>query len=481
MDVTKFVAEKWDSEVVPTLQEYIKIPCQSPDFDAEWATNGLLESAMDLLVKWAKEQPVQGATFELLKDSGKTPFLYINIDAFDGQKPVPSTDANQAVVLMYGHMDKQPPLHGTWADGLGPYEPVIKDGKLYGRGGADDGYAIFASLLSVLAVQLQGKPHARTCIVIEASEESAESHLEHYITKLQPRFGNVTLVICLDSGALTWDRLWLTSSLRGVMSFQLKVELLREGIHSGVGGGAVADSFRIQRLLLERIEDSVTGEVKIAEAHCELPAGLRQQMSALNEIPRDEVLAQFPLLPGVAPEPGDNVELSLRTWWKPSFTVTGAAGLPTLENAGNVLRQQTTLNVSMRMPPLVKCKTVAAAIRKAVCTDVPYNAKVTVEIVDESDGWAAPPLAKWLEESLQQASEASFGGKSFAALGMGGSIPFMGMLGEMFPQAQFVITGVLGPQSNAHGPNEFLNIGYGKAVNQCVAMVLADHYRHSTK
>jgi acetylornithine deacetylase/succinyl-diaminopimelate desuccinylase-like protein len=477
MDAKQFLSEQWDQSVVPVLTEYIKIPNQSPEFDPEWETNGLLLKAMHLLVDWAKQQPLQGVTFELLEEKGRTPFLYMDVAPFDGTKPTPTSDEKQPVVLMYGHMDKQPPLE-PWAEGLGPYKPVLKNGRLYGRGGADDGYAICASMLSLIAVQKQGKPHTRTCIVIEASEESSETDLDYWIEKLKPRFGNVTLVVCLDSGALTYDRMWLTSSLRGVTSLFVKAEMLTEGIHSGIGGGAVCDTFRLQRMLLDRIEDSATGEVKVPEAHCTIPDSVRRHMAALNEIPYDEFIAQYPLVKGGKPEPGDNIELALRTTWMPSVTVTGAGGLPALEHAGNVLRPSTSLKLSLRMPPLVKCSEAATAFKAKLLKDPPYGAHVEVTGDDAYDGWAAPQLEPWLEQCLTQASVEAFG-KPFASVGLGGSIPFMGMLGEMFPQAQFVVTGVLGPHSNAHGPNEFLDVAFGKGINLCVTRVISAHHAHS--
>ena len=471
--ISATVSAEWDRSIVPTLTDYIRIPCQSPDFDPDWATNGLLEEAMDVLVAWAKAQHLQGAVFELHRDEGMTPFLVIRVAAFDGAAPV-AHDASTPTVLMYGHMDKQPPLHGAWADGLGPYDPVMRGARLYGRGGADDGYAMCASVLSLVALQKAGLAHARTSIVIEASEESAESHLEHYIRKLLPVFGPVSLVVCLDSAALTWDRLWITTSLRGVTALNVTAETLREGMHSGIGGGAVPDTFRVQRLLLDRLEDAATGEVRIPEAHCEVPAATLAQMQALNEIDRAEFLSQFPLVHESSIEGGDNVGISLRTWWKPSLTVIGASGLPSLQDAGNIIRQQTTLAISMRTPPLARSAAVGPAVKEALTRDPPCAARVTVDIVDECDGWAAPQLSDWLEASLTRACQDSFG-KGFASCGIGGSIPFIGMLGELFPSAQFVVSGVLGPTSNAHGPNEFLDVDFAKKVNTCIARVLADH------
>jgi acetylornithine deacetylase/succinyl-diaminopimelate desuccinylase-like protein len=466
--VKAHVDAEWEATVVPTLCDYIKVPNQSPEFDAEWATNGLMEEAMDILVKWVRAQPLEGAAIELMQDAGKTPFLLLDVAA--------TGPAKQATALMYGHMDKQPPLDpATWMEGLGAYTPVRRGDALYGRGGADDGYAVCAAVLALVALQRQGVPHARTVITIEASEESCDSDLDYYIEKLSPRFGDVDLVVCLDAGGLTYDRLWLTSSLRGVMTVELTVALLTEGVHSGIAGGCVADSFRVATQLLARVEDPATGRVLLPEAHCAVPPSVLAQMQALNDIPRDEFVGQFPLLPGVLPEADTNVELALNNFWRPSLTVVGAGGLPDMAHAGNVLRQHTALKLSIRIPPLVKGAALAAALKKTLESDPPRGAHVTCDVVDSCDGWAAPVLEPWLDASLRAASGEYFA-QPFASVGLGGSIPFMGMLGEMFPKAQFVVTGVLGPQSNAHGPNEFINIAFAKGVNFCVARVMADHY-----
>ncbi|KEG12097.1 putative peptidase M20/M25/M40 [Trypanosoma grayi] len=464
--VQKSISEEWDKSVVPTLSAYTEIPNQSPNYDKEWATNGLMEKAMNVLVEWAKAQPIKGLKYELVEEKGRTPFLFVEIE---GTEPTANT------LLMYGHMDKQPPLL-PWAEGLHPYKPVYRDGKLYGRGTADDGYAIFSALTAVAAVQKQGLPHGHIVTIIEACEESGSTDLSYYLDRFKSQIGNVDMLICLDSGAMNYDQLWLTTALRGVSGGVLTVETMREGMHSGISGGVIPDTFRIARILLDRIEDASTGEVKIPEAHCTIPETVIKSMKTMNEVQFKE---QYPLLPGVSSEPGDNAELALRNSWKPCLTVTGA-NLPPTATAGNVIRAKTTLRLSLRLPPLADANVATEAMKKILTANPPYGAKVCFEPDIAGFGCATPELKPWLATALAEGSQTAFG-KPFASQGMGGSIPFIAMLLKKFPAAQFIITGVLGPMSNAHGPNEFLHVPFAKGITLCVARMIADHFHATPK
>ncbi|KAH8607299.1 Peptidase family M20 M25 M40 Peptidase dimerization domain [Trypanosoma vivax] len=464
--VHKRIADVWDKSVIPTLSAYIEVPNQSPSYDAEWATNGLMEKAMSVLIEWVQKQEIRGLKHELIEEKGRTPFLIVEIEG---------SEACANTLLMYGHMDKQPPLL-PWDEGLHPYKPVYREGKLYGRGGADDGYAIFAALTAVEAVQKQGIPHGKVVVIIEACEESGSGDLGYYIDRCKTRIGNVDLLICLDSGAMNYDQLWLTTALRGVCGGVLTVETMSEGMHSGISGGVVPDTFRIARMLIERIEDMNTGEVKIPEAHCQIPEHIIKSLQVMNEIPFKD---QFALLPGVCTEEGDNAHLALKNFWKPCITVVGA-NLPPSETAGNVIRAKTTLRISLRVPPTVDAEKATSAMKKVLEANPPYNARVSFAPDVAGNGCATPELKPWLADALNKGSELAFG-KPFASQGMGGSIPFIAMLLKMFPDAQFVITGVLGPKSNAHGPNEFLHVPCAKSVTTCVARMVADHFKATPK
>ena len=461
--VLEFTARLWDDSIVPALCDYVRIPNKSPNFDPDWERHGHMDRAAELLADWCRQQPVTGMSVEIVRLPGRTPVVLVEVA---GQ--------NDDTVLLYGHLDKQPEFDG-WTDGLSPWEPVIRDGKLYGRGGADDGYAVFGSLAAIRALQEQGVPHARCVILIEGCEESGSFDLPHYIEHLEARIGTPSLVVCLDAECGNYDQLWCTTSLRGNLVGTLKAAVLTEGVHSGGASGIVPSSFRVLRLLLDRLEDPATGASRIAELNTEIPAARQEQAAAAAAVLGDGVYRRFPWAGEPRPVADDAVELLLNNTWRPTLSVTGADGMPTTGSAGNTLRPYTALKLSFRLPPNADPKRAAAAVKRVLETDPPLGAKVEFRVDSAMGGWNAPAVAPWLAASMQAASRAYFG-KPALYMGTGGSIPFMGMLGEKFPGVQFLITGVLGPNSNAHGPNEFLHIAKGKRVTACVARVLADHF-----
>ncbi|HEV7385748.1 MAG TPA: M20 family metallopeptidase [Phenylobacterium sp.] len=459
-----FTADIWDREITPALVEYIRIPAKSPAFDPDWAAHGFIDQAVDHMAGWAREKikDLPGATLEIVRLEGRTPVIFI-------EAPGEIDDT----VLLYGHLDKQPEMVG-WSQGLGPWEPVIQDDRLYGRGGADDGYAIYASVTALLALQAQGVKRARCVVLIEACEESGSFDLPFYVDHLAGRIGSPTLVICLDSGCGNYDQLWLTTSLRGMAGGRLTVEVLEEGVHSGDASGVVPDSFRLARALLSRIEDAATGQVLPPICNVEIPADRVRQAKVAAQALGENAWRKFPFAGDTRPITGDIVELLLNRTWRPTLTVIGADGLPMPGDAGNVLRPGTTLALCVRLPPTADAAACDRALAQALTADPPQGAKVAYVSAGAATGWNAPPLAPWLENAVQNASQATFG-REAALMGEGGSIPFIGMLGEKFPDAQFVITGVLGPHSNAHGPNEFIHLPTGRKVTAAAALILADH------
>ncbi len=465
MDSSKasgFINTLWDTEIVPTLERYIRIPNKSPAFDPKWQEHGHMDAAVELFADWAREKlkALPGATLEVARLAGRTPLIFIE---------VPGTAPGS--VLMYGHLDKQPEMKG-WT--TGPWEPVIKDGRLYGRGGADDGYALFAALSALLALKAQGIAHARTVIIIEASEESGSPDLSAYIVHLADRIGTPDLVVCLDSGCGNYEQLWLTTSLRGMVIGTLTVRVLTEGVHSGAASGIVPSSFRIARQLLSRIEDAGTGEITVPELQVAIPADRIMQAKAAAAILGDTVITELPFAGGTKAMAASNEDAILQKTWKAQLAITAIDGYPAPENGGNVLLPFTTLKLSMRVPPSGDAEAARQAVKHILEAEPPYGAQVAFDAPRGENGWNAPTLAPWLAAALDKASNAAFG-KATAFQGEGGSIPFMGMLGRRYPETQFVITGVLGPHSNAHGPNEFLDIGYAKKLTAAIALVLADH------
>ena len=467
MDIQKLlddVRRDWDESIVPPLLDYVRIPCKSPSFDPDWEAHGHIEAAVQLMRGWAEAHAPTGSRVEVLRVPGRTPVLMVN---------VPGTVDD--CVLMYGHLDKQPEFSG-WSDGLEPWKPVIRDGKLYGRGGADDGYALFGSIAAIRAVRAQGLAHARCVILIEATEESGSPDLPAHIEALGDRLGEPSLVVCLDAECGNYDQLWCTTSLRGILNGTLRVEVLTQGVHSGTASGVIPSSFRVLRELIARVEDSNSGALLLEEFNTPIPEERRRQARAVAGVLGASVAGKFPVVPGLRAVSNDPFELLLNNTWRPTLSVTGAEGLPTLASAGNVLRPSTALKLSFRLSPTMDPARAAAAVTRALEHDPPYGARVSFTAESVTAGWNAPPLAPWLEASMQRASQETFGRESMF-MGTGGGIPFIGMLAERFPATQFLITGVLGPHSNAHGPNEFLHLETGRRVTACVARVLADHAR----
>ena len=461
--IRQFVDTVWDDAIIPELCDYIRIPNKSPLFDPDWEEHGHMEQAVALIERWCRSQPVRGMQLEVMRLPGRTPLLFAEIPG----------DSEQTV-LLYGHFDKQPEFSG-WADGLSPWEPVLRDGKLYGRGGADDGYAAFASLTALAALQEQGIPHARCVMIIEGCEESGSFDLEFYIDALRDRIGSPDLVVCLDAECGNYEQLWCTTSLRGNLLGVLSAQVLTEGVHSGAASGIVASSFRVLRQLLDRVEDGTTGRL-IDELYVDIPAERRSQAQAAAAVLGDGVTTRFPWAGKTAAIDDDPVELTLNNTWRPTLSITGVEGIPSLGNAGNTLRPSTALKLSFRLPPMLDAKAAATRVKAALEADPPYSAEVSFEISSVDDGWNAPPIAEWLAESMQSASRAYFQAPAMY-MGTGGTIPFMSMLGTQFPDVQFVVTGLLGPRSNAHGPNEFLHIATAKKLTACVASIVADHYQ----
>ena len=461
---SRFINDIWSDSIVPQLIEYIRIPNKSPHFDPEWREHGYMDAAVAQIETWCRRQPLRDMRIEVLRPNGRTPLIFMEIP---GQ--------GEDCVLLYGHLDKQPEMTG-WEEGLGPWTPVLRGDKLYGRGGADDGYAAFASLTAIRALQEQGLPHARCVVLIEACEESGSYDLPYYIDALAARIGKPSLVVCLDSGCGNYDQLWCTTSLRGLANGVLRAQVLTEGVHSGGASGVVPSSFRVIRQLLSRLEDENTGRIKPEVFHAEIPEQRRRQAEAVAATLGETIYRAFPFVAGMQPMTNDLTELVLNRTWRPALSITGADGLPALQSAGNVQRPATAVKVSLRLPPTVPGERAAEAMKRLFEADPPGGAKVEFNFDQAATGWNAPALDPWLERSLSDASQAFFG-RDAMYMGEGGTIPFMAMLGAKFPQAQFVISGVLGPHSNAHGPNEFLHIPAAKKLTACISKVLFDHYR----
>ena len=459
-----FVKREWHENVVPSLCDFIRVPNVSPSFDAAWATNGLQEQAFDLVTKWAEAQNLAGCKIELLKDTGRTPLLFLEVEANESDR----------TCMLYAHIDKQPPMGVEKWSPSGPFEPAIREGKLYGRGAVDDGYGFYSAITSIKAIQAQGLPCPRIVMLFEGCEESGSRDLPYYMDKLAARVGTPDLICCLDSGCDNYNRIWLTTSLRGNIAFTLSAQTMVDGMHSGVASGIAPSSFRIMRQLLSRLEDDTTGKVVPHEFYRDIPESRVQQASAAAAIVGETVLQAFPFVEGAHPVAKDAevAEHLLNRTWRPALSVIGADGLPPTAVAGNVMLPQTKLKMSLRLPPTLDATKAAQRLESILTRDPPQGARVVYEGVSTGNGFHAPIEAEWLDAAVHTASLTYFD-QPAAHRGEGGSIPFMSMLLGKFPNAQFLVTGAAGPGSNMHAPNEFLHIDYSSRLTMCVAQIVA--------
>jgi len=458
--ISEFVDAFWEDEIIPSLSTYIEIPNKSPSFDKAWESHGFMAQALDHILAWIEAQAVPGLVVERHQLPGRTPTLLLE---YPGDR--------SETVLVYGHFDKQPEFTG-WDEGLAPWQAVRREDKLYGRGGADDGYAVYAAIAALKSLIEQALPIPRVVILIEGSEESGSPDLPHYMEALSARIGTPGLVIALDSTCGNYEQFWITTSLRGLLSGTLTVKVLEQGAHSGAAGGIVASSFRIMRQLLSRIENEDTGEITPSFLNEQIPANRRAEAARAGKVLAGEFDHLYTYAGESGPMSHDPVELVLNNTWLASLEIVGMDGIPEVESAGNVLRPYTTAKISLRLPPTTDADHAAKELQKLLTQSAPGNVSVTLDL-EGANGWDAPPVSAGLEQSIEAASQAFFGAPA-VSIGCGGSIPFMEFLARSLPEAQFVVTGVLGPMSNAHGPNEFLHIPTAKKLTACVAKILND-------
>lgn len=460
----KYLKEQTEALLIPTIQEFIKIPNQSRAFDPEWQTNKLNERVCDFAIEFANKLNIENFTIEKIEEKERTPVVL----AIAEMKDAPT-------ILMYGHLDKQPPLTDEWTDGLKPYEPTIKGDKLYGRGGADDGYAFFTSALILKALQLSKLQTARVVLFFETDEESGSKDLVYFLEKNEAKIGKPDLVICLDSGCVDYEHLCMTTTLRGVCNFTLKVEVTDKGVHSGSASGIIPDSFRIGRKLLEQFEVSENGKLLVEEFYVNVPEDkYKQAFDLVNEL-GGKIDWKFPFLDGVKPTVEDTFKQYMNRCWMPQLTLISMDGVPNIANAGNVLRPFTTFGFSLRLPPTLdstKAKKLVEEFFLKVAK--PYNAHVTVDVKGSGQGFNCPTYDAKLKANIEEAAKNGFG-KSALYYGEGGSIPFINELNAKFPKSQFIVTGVLGPESNAHGPNEFLHLPYLRKIVLSLAHIVKNY------
>ncbi len=451
----------WDHEVMPTFRDFLRIPNKSPDFDPDWESNGNLDAAAALLQGWVLKQPIHNITCDIIREAGKTPLLLINI---------PANCDTEHCTLFYGHHDKQPEATG-WSDGLSPWEPVERDNKLYGRGSGDDGYAIFSAITALVACQAEGIDHGHVQIIIEGCEESGSADLAYYLEKLDTRIKPPHLIICLDSGCGNYDQLWVTSSLRGMIGGTLGIETLTEGIHSGRGSGVVPAGFDILKTLLNRIQNTETHAVTLASCLSNVPEKLHQITKNNADTVAPLMTGMLPWKNKTTPVTSDKTELLLNMTWRAQLSVTGMSGLPSIEDAGNVTQPHISAKLSMRLPPNVNSEHALSDMSRTLLEDPPHNAHITFQADEPGDGWYIDQGLDFVERVCNEASDCLFN-MPCAFYGEGGSIPFMNTVSQHYPSSTILVLGVLGPGSNAHGPNEFLHIPFVKKLTTALTKII---------
>ena len=467
MDINKiaqFISKIFDESAIPTLKKYIKIKAKSPIFDENWETNGFLKQSCKMVEEWCQSLNIEGLQTQVITPEGRTPLLLIEIEASSSKK---------GTTLIYGHLDKQPEFSG-WDQNKGPFTPVVENNRLYGRGSADDGYSVFSGLCAIKALKTQNILHNKVVMLIESGEESGSPDLSYYIKKYSNRLGNVDLVICLDSGCGDYERLWVTNSLRGTVVGNLEVKVLKQGIHSG-NSGIAASSFRILRNILDRIEDSETGEVKIKGLTPKIPDKTMEMIQKSVGILGKNIYDAVPFVDEAKPVVDSPLDLLINSTWKPALSYIGIDGIPSFKQAGSVLRPSTSICLSLRLPPGIDPDKTLLLLKKTLEENPPYNAEITFTPIGGANGWVMPQMTDKLFNAIDESSKIFFNNNA-CLMGEGGSIPFMNSLAEQFPKTQFIITGVLGPNSNAHGPNEFLHIPYVKKLTSALAYIIASHH-----
>lgn len=461
-----FVNKYWDETIISALSDYVRIPCRSTFYDAEWEKNNYLKTAAEYIVQWVKQQNILGLKAEVIKLNNFAPLIFIEVAA--------TTENNDKTALLYAHYDKMPESTG-WEDGLSAWNPVLRADKLYGRGAVDDGYAVFTFIAAIKAMQEQKIPHNKFVLMIEGAEESDSGGFAEYAELLRDRIGKPNFVLILDAECKDYRRLWVTTSTRGLINGFLNVEMLTVSEHSGAASGIVPSTFRIVRQILDRVEDKTTGKILLNSLQNEIPPHIVEAAKQTVSILGESIYKDFHFISGAKPVTNDLVQLILNNTWGSTLCITGAEGFPIFKDASNAIRPSTKLKLSLRLPPRVDVVKVGEEFKTILETNPPYGAKVnfTFEAPPEK-AWEAKNLhATWLSKVFDEASEI-FCGEKTASIGTGGGIGTLTIFDKIFPESLFLLTGCCGPNSCPHGPNEFLHIPYVKKMTCALTYVFAE-------
>ena len=453
--------ELWEESIIPSLSDFIEIEALSPSFEPNWKEKGELNETINLFTKWLVDQELEGMEYKVHTIDERTPVLLVTVE---GTGP--------GEVIFYSHLDKQPSRPKLWSEGLHPLKGVRREPWLYGRGALDDGYGGYVCITALKMLQEQGVPYPRSHFLIETCEESGSYDLPPYLELLTEDLGEPDLIVVLDSGGPDYEHIWVTEALRGLVAGNLSVKVSNEGVHSGMSGGVIPSSFRIQRMLLDRVEDSKTGEILVPEMHVEISDKVRKEAEELGNLLGDELWSQLPVVDTLRPQNEGVAEILLDMNWRPAMSVIGANGMPPTQTAGNVLRTHTDLKLSFRIPPGVNSEIIDSIVKETLENNPPYGSKVEYTPDAAADGFHAPAMDGKIADALSSAS-LHITGLPPMATWVGGTIPFMAMMQKKYPSAQFFCTGTGGPGNNAHGPDEKLHIPSSKRLTAVLSATIA--------
>ncbi|CAD8186262.1 unnamed protein product [Paramecium pentaurelia] len=437
-------------QILPSLADFVRIPNLSPQFDPQWQDNGLLDKASNHIVSWIEQQKIPNCKVEMLSIQGAPKAIHVSIKA---QNPI--------TVFYYGHYDKQPHFPG-WRDGFGPTIPVIEGHRMFGRGVADDGYAPYAAIAALQTLLSQGLEHPTIEMLFEGEEESGSNFLMQYFDLLELK--RVDIMVALDSGSGDYERLWLTSSLRGSMKIDLCVKVLESPINTDDGGN-VPQALNIIRVLLNRLEDPVTGQVH-KSLQTIIPADRYEECLQSADLVQIEFSRQCDKMESC------RVKQYINRNWKPAVSYIGQDGFPSTRKMIDQIIPELIIRLSIRLPPNKCAKEAANFVKQLLEKDPPFNANVTANIIAAGSGLNLKSFSPKLKDILNTASKLFFNGNESRVFHEGASIPFLNQLNQRSPQAEFLVLGVLGPDSNAHGANEMLDLNYMKGLIGCLAYTM---------
>ena len=462
------ISKIFNTTTLPNLMNFIRIPNTSPEFDPDWDKNNLLLKASKLIITFIKTLQLKNTEITLLKDENHTPFILTETKS--------SKEKEKNTILFYAHIDKQPNCEG-WDKGKSATNPIIENGRLYGRGSIDDGYAIYSILTAIKYCQDNNLFTNRIICIFECSEESSSDDLNYYFDKLIPFFGNdISLFCCVDLTCLDYKKMWIVNCIRGVMDFDVKIYTLNNDIYSNFTKGVFPDNFMIFRKLCDLLRNE-KGEFLIPEliiSEDKIPKDRKKELEEASKEIGIDFIKVLPLYNNTKPMKDDIYKLLLNNIWKVSMIIKGIDGIPDKKYEGNILSKGLKARIQMRIPPLLNGKKAFEAIKKKFIENTPFNSKVEVEMIGIDDGWNDKNFSERSKNVFNYVSKIGFGndvGFKFD----GGSVPFIQYFENKYPKSQIANLGIRGYECNEHGPNESIDLDACKKFIAALVILMSEY------